>query len=83
MTPLRADPDYRRSLRDCLDGPHRRPYYRRMSYGLLYYILLLFWLVFGIWWGWDAGYRAFGPNILLFVLFLLIGMKLFGPPIHG
>lgn len=66
-----------------LDG-ERRPYHPRfMSYGLLYYILLLFWLVFGIWLGWDAGYRAFGPNILLFVLFLLIGMKIFGAPLHG
>lgn len=54
-----------------------------MSLGLLFWILMLFWLV-------GYGYGAsrsplnwllVGPNILLFVLLLLLGWQTFGAPI--
>jgi hypothetical protein len=56
-----------------------------MSMGLCFWILMLLWLVFGLWpapgapWSW----RGAAPTLLLFVLLLLLGWKTFGPPIHG
>lgn len=54
-----------------------------MSMGLLYWILMLLWLVFGLWWHWPAWQGWAGGNLFTFVLFLLLGWKIFGPPIHG
>lgn len=56
-----------------------------MSLGLCFYILMLIWLVFGlsIHAGYGIGYGAIGNTLLLFVLFLLLGWKVFGPPLHG
>lgn len=60
-----------------------------MSLGLAFYILMTFWLVFGIVWPrWPApGQRApwwpLGGDLLLFLLILLLGWKVFGPPLHG
>jgi len=58
-----------------------------MSLGLAFYILLLIWFVFGIvtyWPGSNFGHYGPGGNwLLLFVLFLLLGWKVFGPPLHG
>lgn len=53
-----------------------------MSFALLFYILLLLWVVLGTW-AIAPNWRAGGPNLLLFVLFLILGWKVFGPPIHG
>lgn len=59
--------------------------FKTMSIGLCFYILLLIWLVFGfaIHGGLLAGYGLVGNSILLFALFLLLGWKVFGPPLHG
>lgn len=58
-----------------------------MTLGLAFYILLLLWLVFGLAWNWPGGpvgaYGPMGNSILLFFLFLLLGWKVFGPPLHG
>ena len=57
-----------------------------MSLGLAFYILMLIWLVFGLWWHWPPGqtnYPLWGGNLLLFVLLLLLGWHSFGPPIRG
>ena len=59
-----------------------------MSFGLAYWILMLLWLVFGLWVAWPTlpGYHGLYPlgnTLLLFVLFLLLGWKVFGPPLHG
>lgn len=51
---------------------------------------MLLWLVFGVWGSWPAtpvaGQRAnfvpFGGTLLMFVLFILIGIHDFGMPIH-
>lgn len=59
-----------------------------MTFGLAFWILMLIWLVFGlVWWGYPTGphapYYPLGHTILLFVLFLLLGWKVFGAPLHG
>jgi hypothetical protein len=53
-----------------------------MSFGLIFWILMLLWLVFGIWRDWPNHY-AVGGSVLQFILFLLLGWKVFGAPIHG
>ena len=53
-----------------------------MSLGLAFWILMLLWLVFGAWWAWPNHY-ALGGNLMLFILLLLLGWKVFGAPVHG
>jgi len=57
-----------------------------MPIGLAFWILMLIWAVFGILshFGMVAGaYAVTGNAVLLFVLFLLLGWKVFGSPLHG
>ena len=62
-----------------------------MTIGFLFWLLMILWLIFGMWWNWPAsgsngGPRAFGPvggNLLLFVLLFLLGWKVFGFVIQG
>ena len=60
-----------------------------MSLGLIFWILMLIWLVFGMWSNWPASgsasesLRPMGGTVLLFILLLLLGWNQFGPPIHG
>jgi hypothetical protein len=56
-----------------------------MTLGLVFWILMLFWLVFGFWQYRlaPANYPLVGGNVLLFVLLLLLGWHEFGAPIHG
>lgn len=54
--------------------------------GLLYWLLVILWLIFGLWSGWSVagspgGWRPMGGSLLIFVLFVLIGLELFGFPI--
>jgi hypothetical protein len=54
-----------------------------MSLGIIYWILIIIWLVFGLVVG--SGYVAISPvggTLLLFILFVLIGWQVFGPPVH-
>jgi len=46
---------------------------------------MLIWLVFGIAWhlGWVGAFGPWGGAVLVFVLFALLGWKVFGPPLHG
>lgn len=57
-----------------------------MSFGLVYWVLMLIWFVFGLLIHFEAGlvgaYGFLGNVALLFVLFLLLGWKVFGPPVH-
>jgi hypothetical protein len=43
---------------------------------------MLIWVVFGVWSTWPNR-KAAGGNVLLFVLLVVIGWKVFGPPIHS
>lgn len=54
-----------------------------MTIGLVFWILMLIWLVFGLWQNWP-GWQGWGAgNLFQFVLFFLLGWKVFGWPIHG
>ena len=54
-----------------------------MTLGLAYWILMLIWLAFGIWsTDWKQP-KAAGSDGFLFILLLLLGWKVFGPPIHS
>jgi hypothetical protein len=53
-----------------------------MTMGLLFWILMLFWLIFGTWWNWPNHY-AVGGNVMLFVVLVLLGWHVFGAPVHG
>jgi len=57
-----------------------------MTIGLAFWILMLIWLVFGILSHYGFLVGTYGPAInivFLFILFLLLGWKVFGPPLHG
>jgi hypothetical protein len=42
---------------------------------------MLIWLVFGLWVSWPNS-RGIGGTVLLFVLLVLLGWKVFGQPLH-
>ena len=52
-----------------------------MPLGLAFWILMLIWLVFGVWYNWP-NHVAVGGNLLIFILFALLGWHAFGAPIH-
>jgi hypothetical protein len=57
-----------------------------VTIAFLFWLLMLLWLLFGLYWTWPADGRAFAPvggNLLLFILLFLLGWKLFGFPIQG
>lgn len=57
-----------------------------MSFSLCYWILMLIWLIFGLWSNWpatSASVRPLGGTALLFILLVLLGWQVFGPPIRG
>ena len=53
-----------------------------MTLGLAYWILMLVWLAFGIYTN-RAALPAAGGDLLLFILLVLVGWRLFGAPIHS
>jgi hypothetical protein len=56
-----------------------------MTRGLIFWVLMLVWLVFGVLahFGLVGGYGVAGSTLLLFILFGLLGWQVFGPPIKG
>lgn len=52
-----------------------------MSRGLLFWIIVLLWLVFGLWLSWGTPLYM-GGAIIVFVLLVLLGWQVFGPPVH-
>lgn len=59
-----------------------------MQKSLLFWILMLLWLVVGLWGFWPAngavvGYGIAGWGLVLFVLVGLLGWKVFGAPLQG
>jgi len=44
---------------------------------------MLIWLVFSLWASWPQGLKQGGGNLLLFILLLLLGWKVFGQPLHS
>lgn len=56
-----------------------------MSFSLVYWILMLLWLVLGLWGQWPAtggNFRPLGGTLLLFILLVILGWSQFGPPVH-
>jgi hypothetical protein len=59
-----------------------------MKMGLLFWILMLICVVFGVWVNWPAGggaavaYGPVGGTVLLLVLVGLLGWKVFGAPLR-
>jgi hypothetical protein len=54
-----------------------------MTLGLIFWILMLIWLVWGAWSNKGALLTA-GPGLALeFILFLLLGWQVFGAPVRG
>ncbi len=56
-----------------------------MSMRLLYWILILLWVLFIGWHSYNTGWNFYvgGGSLLQFILFVLLGWKVFGPPIEG
>ena len=55
-----------------------------MSRRLIFWVLMLIWFVFqiGVFAGVIGHYAAPGNALLDFVLFLLLGWQVYGPPVH-
>lgn len=58
-----------------------------MQIGFAFWVLMLLWLVFGLWSGWPTAgtpnYRPLGSTLLLFILLGLLGWHAFGAPLHS
>ncbi len=57
-----------------------------MSLAVAYWICLLLQLVLGLWGSWPVAggnLRPAGGSLLLFLCLLLLGWKVFGPPLHS
>ena len=57
-----------------------------MPLSILFWVLMILWLVFGLWNGYVPGqpypYRLAVGNFLLFILFVIVGWKVFGSPVQ-
>lgn len=53
-----------------------------MTLGLAFWVIMLIWLIFGVWSAWPNVHAAGGTG-LLFVLLFILGWAQFGPPIKN
>lgn len=58
-----------------------------MTLSFLFWLLMLLWLLFSGWSGTrvagDGRYGVWGSGLLLFFLFVILGLKMFGAPLKG
>jgi hypothetical protein len=58
-----------------------------MPLSIAFWVLILLWCVSGCWWGYTTSPEGRAPlvgwSLLLFLLLLVLGLKLFGGPIQG
>ncbi len=59
-----------------------------MPIGLLFWMLMILWFLFGLYRNWPnqpgpAGFAGLGGTLLEFILFFLLGWKAFGFVIQG
>ncbi len=52
-----------------------------MPIGILFWVLMLLALIFSLWASWPIG-LGWGISLMTFLLFSLLGWKVFGPPIQ-
>ena len=53
-----------------------------MTLGVMFWVLMLIALVFGGWMSWPNP-RGLGMSFMVWTLLLLVGWRMFGPPIHA
>lgn len=57
-----------------------------MTKSMLFWILMLLWLILGLYLHWDVihagAYGLVGVNLLLFILLGLLGWRVFGSPVR-
>jgi hypothetical protein len=60
-----------------------------MTRGLIFWVLMLIWFVFALFLNFGGAqlgighYGGIANSFLEFVLFLLLGWQVYGPPVHG
>jgi hypothetical protein len=54
-----------------------------MTLALAFWVLMLIWLVWSLPFNTWAAQAPYASNILLFLLFVLLGWHVFGPALHG
>ena len=55
-----------------------------MSLNIAFWVIMLVWLLFGAWHLYQsANPMIIGGNLIVFVLFLILGWKVFGAPLQG
>lgn len=57
-----------------------------MSIGFIFWLLMILWVIFGVYWNWPedrAHAPGLGGTLLLFILLFLLGWKVFGFVIQG
>ena len=53
-----------------------------MPMGILFWVLMILWLLFGFWWN-GENWRGFAANnALLFIVIALLGWVVFGPALR-
>jgi len=58
-----------------------------MNLSMLFWVIMIVWLLFGLWSSWPAaggtnGFRGIGGHILVWVLLAILGWQVFGAAIH-
>jgi hypothetical protein len=54
-----------------------------MPMGILFWVLMILWLLFGFWWN-GENWRGFAANnVLLFIVIALLGWRVFGAVLQG
>jgi hypothetical protein len=53
-----------------------------MSFALVFWILMLLWLVWSLPFNTWSANAPYASNIMLFILFGLLGWRVFGPALH-
>lgn len=58
-----------------------------MPLGTIFWMLMILWFIFGLWWNWprapESTLRPLAVHLLSFVLFFIVGWRLFGFVVQG
>jgi hypothetical protein len=51
-----------------------------MPIGMLFWLVMVLWLIFGLWWHWpaDRDFRGVGGHLLAYLAAFLLGWRVFG-----